>query len=109
MNTMSDGLRTAAGTGLRTLLAKASAKRFAGLALGPLLGFLVHSAAAAVILVGFINADFINLARVVTPAFGANPGTSLSMPLVSFHLADFCHVGLVGGDASQPRHPRPLQ
>ena len=46
MSIMSDGLRTAAGSGLRILLTKATANRFAGLALGTLLAFLVHSSAA---------------------------------------------------------------
>ena len=37
MGIMSDGLRVAAGAGLRTLLTMATANRFAGLALGTLL------------------------------------------------------------------------
>ena len=62
MGIMSDGLRIAAGPGLRTMLAKATANRYAGLALGTLLGFLVHSSAASVMLVGFINAGLMSLA-----------------------------------------------
>ena len=67
MSIMSDGLRVAAGPGLRTLLSKATANRFAGLALGTLLGFLVHSSAASVMLVGFLNAGLMSLAQAVAP------------------------------------------
>ena len=97
MGIMSDGLRTAAGAGLRTLLAKATANRFAGLALGTLLGFLVHSSAASVMLVGFINAGLMSLTQAVAPMLGTNLGTSLSMQLVSFRLADYCYAGIVVG------------
>jgi phosphate:Na+ symporter len=107
MGIMSDGLRIAAGSGLRTLLSKATANRFAGLALGTLLGFLVHSSAASVMLVGFLNAGLMNLAQAIAPMLGTNLGTSLSMQLVSFRLADYCYVGIVAGLAVQMAVPNP--
>ncbi len=107
MNIMSDGLRVAAGPGLRTLLAKATTNRYAGLALGTLLGFLVHSSAASVMLVGFINAGLMNLAQAIAPMLGTNLGTSLSMQLVSFHLTDYCYVGIALGLALQMAVPNP--
>ncbi len=107
MGIMSDGLRVAAGPGLRTLLAKATANRFAGLALGTLLGFLVHSSAASVMLVGFLNAGLMSLAQAVAPMLGTNLGTSLSMQLVSFRLTDYCYVGIVAGLVFQMAVPNP--
>jgi len=107
MGIMSEGLRTAAGSGLRTLLTKTTANRFAGLALGTLLGFLVHSSAASVMFVGFINAGLMNLAQSVAPMLGTNLGTSLSMQLVSFKLTDYAYVGIVVGLALQMAFPRP--
>ena len=107
MGIMSDGLRVAAGSGLRTLLSKATANRFAGLALGTLLGFLVHSSAASVMLVGFLNAGLMSLAQAVAPMLGTNLGTSLSMQLVSFHLADYCYIGIVAGLVFQMAVPHP--
>ena len=107
MGIMSDGLRVAAGPGLRTLLSKATANRFAGLALGTLLGFLVHSSAASVMLVGFINAGLMSLAQAVAPMLGTNLGTSLSMQLVSFRLADYCYAGIVAGLVLQMAIPNP--
>ena len=107
MGIMSDGLRVAAGSGLRTLLSKATANRFAGLALGTLLGFLVHSSAASVMLVGFLNAGLMSLAQAVAPMLGTNLGTSLSMQLVSFRLTDYCYVGIVAGLVFQMAVPNP--
>ncbi len=107
MSIMSDGLRVAAGPGLRTLLSKATANRFAGLALGTLLGFLVHSSAASVMLVGFLNAGLMTLAQAVAPMLGTNLGTSLSMQLVSFRLTDYCYVGIVAGLVFQMAAPNP--
>ncbi len=107
MGIMSDGLRVAAGAGLRTLLAKATANRFAGLALGTLLGFLVHSSAASVMLVGFLNAGLMSLAQAVAPMLGTNLGTSLSMQLVSFRLTDYAYVGIVAGLVFQMAAPNP--
>ena len=107
MSIMSDGLRVAAGPGLRTLLSKATANRFAGLALGTLLGFLVHSSAASVMLVGFLNAGLMNLTQAVAPMLGTNLGTSLSMQLVSFRLTDYCYVGIVAGLVLQMAIPHP--
>ena len=107
MNIMSDGLRVAAGPGLRTMLAKATANRYAGLALGTLLGFLVHSSAASVMLVGFINAGLMSLAQAVAPMLGTNLGTSLSMQLVSFRLTDYCYVGIALGLVLQMAVPNP--
>lgn len=107
MGIMSDGLRVAAGPGLRNLLAKATANRFAGLALGTLLGFLVHSSAASVMLVGFLNAGLMSLAQAVAPMLGTNLGTSLSMQLVSFRLTDYCYAGIVAGLVFQMAVPNP--
>ena len=107
MSIMSESLRIAAGQGLRTLLAKATANRFAGLALGTLLGFLIHSSAASVMLVGFLNAGLMNLAQAIAPMLGTNLGTSLSMQLVSFHLTDYCYFAIVLGLILQMAIPHP--
>ena len=107
MGILSESLRVAAGESLRTLLAQATANRFAGLALGTLLGFLIHSSAASVMLVGFLNAGLMNLAQAIAPMLGTNLGTSLSMQLVSFHLTDYCYIGIVLGLVLQMAIPHP--
>ena len=70
MGIMSESLRVATGQGLRTLLAKATANRFAGLTRGTRLGFRTRSSAAAVRLVGFLRAGFRRPARRNIPVAG---------------------------------------
>jgi phosphate:Na+ symporter len=107
MNIMSDSLRVVAGAGLRSLLSKSTTNRFAGLALGTTLGFLIHSSAASVMLVGFLNAGLLNLSQAIAPMLGTNLGTSLSMQLVSFHFTDYCYVGIVLGLIAYMVGPNP--
>lgn len=90
MNMMSDGLRKAAGSSMRTLLSSATHNRFSGLLLGTVLGTLVQSSASTVMFVGFINAGLMTLVESVPPMLGANIGTTISMQLVSFRLGDYC-------------------
>lgn len=97
MNIMSTGLRLAAGNRLRRMLGRATRNRFSGIGLGTLLGFLVHSSATTVMLVGFVNAGLITLAQSIPATMGANIGTTLSMQLVSFRLGDYAFVAIALG------------
>ena len=67
MNIMTDGLRAAAGSRLRTLLSATTHNRLASIGLGTVLGTLVQSSATTVMLVGFINAGLMTLAESVPP------------------------------------------
>ena len=97
MHTMTDGLRGFAGANLRRILAAATRSRTSGLGLGTLIGFLVQSSAATVMMVGFINAGLMTLTQSVPVMLGANLGTTLSMQLISFRLADYCFVAIALG------------
>lgn len=97
MRTMTNGLQGFAGDNLRQLLAKATRNRLNGLGLGTVLGFLVQSSAATVMTVGFINAGLMTLGQSVPLMLGANIGTTLSMQLISFKLADYCFVAIALG------------
>ena len=107
MNLMTDGLRGASGSGLRTLLARATRNRLAGVALGTILGTLVQSSAVTVMLVGFINAGLMTLAQSVPPMLGANIGTTLSMQLISFKLGEYCYLAIALGFLLQFASPSP--
>ena len=97
MRLMSDGLRDAAGANLRRILTRATRNRLNGLGLGTVIGFMVQSSAATVMAVGFINAGLMTLVQSVPVMLGANIGTTLSMQLVSFKLADYCFVAIALG------------
>lgn len=94
MHVMTGSLRAAAGTSLRSILARATRSRPQGAVFGTTVGFLAHSGAAVAMLAGFINAGVMTLEQAIAPVFGANVGTSLSMQLVSFHVADYCWAAI---------------
>jgi phosphate:Na+ symporter len=89
IQTMTEGLRRAAGSRLRTLLTAATSHRLTGISLGTLLGLLIHSSGASVMLVGFVNAGLMTLTQSIPVLLGANIGTTLSMQAISFRLGDF--------------------
>jgi phosphate:Na+ symporter len=108
MNIMTDGLKRCAGDGLRRILGWATRNRINGVGLGTVIGTLVQSSAATVMLVGFINAGLMTLTQSVPVMLGANIGTTLSMQLISFKLSDYCFVAVTFGVllhivAPQPR------
>lgn len=94
MHVMTGSLRAAAGSSLRSILARATRSRPQGAVFGTTVGFLAHSGAAVAMLAGFINAGVMTLEQSIAPVFGANIGTSLSMQLISFHIADFCWAAI---------------
>ncbi len=108
MNVMTDGLRGAAGSSLRTMLARATRNRFAGIAMGTALGSLVQSSATTVMLVGFINAGLMTLTESIAPMLGANIGTTVSMQLISIKLGDYCFLAITLGFILQFASPKPM-
>jgi phosphate:Na+ symporter len=90
MRTMSEGLSGAVGSGMRTLLGKATRNRLSGLGLGTVIGGLIQSSASVVLYIGFINAGLMTLAQSIGPILGANIGTTLSVQMISFKLSAYC-------------------
>ena len=97
MKVMSDGLQRAAGNKLRELLYHLTRNRVAGISVGTVVGFLVHSSAATVMVVGFINAGLMTLRQSVAVILGANIGTTLSMQLISFKLDEYAFFAIAIG------------
>jgi phosphate:Na+ symporter len=98
---MTDGLRAFAGPNLRRILAWATRGRPGGYALGTGMGFVMHSSAASVMTVGFVNAGLLSLGAALPILYGLNLGTTLSMQLLSFRLTDLAYVFLAGGFVTQ--------
>lgn len=97
MRTMSAGLSAAVGDGIRSLITKATRNRMTGIGMGSSIGFLIQSSASIVLYVGFINAGLMTLNQSIAPMLGANIGTTLSVQLISFKLADYCLAGVFAG------------
>ncbi|HMP72649.1 MAG TPA: Na/Pi symporter [Kiritimatiellia bacterium] len=107
MNIMTEGLRLAAGSGLRAIFNKATSNRFTGVGLGTFLGLLIHSSGTSVMLVGFVNAGLITLIQAIPVIVGTNIGTTLSMQAISFRLGDFAFFMIALGFIIKMAAPRP--
>lgn len=84
MSMMTDGLKTAAGDGLRTLLARWTSTPLRGLATGLLVTGLVQSSSAVTVAtIGFVNAGVLTLRQALSVVFGASIGTTMTGWLVS--------------------------
>ncbi|NZA26586.1 Na/Pi cotransporter family protein [Luteimonas sp. SJ-92] len=84
MRLMSDGLKVAAGSALRGLLARATGSPLRALASGVLITALVQSSSAVIFAtIGFVNAGLLTLGQAVGVIFGANLGTTLTSWIVA--------------------------
>ncbi len=97
MRCMSDGLSATVGEGIRGIISRATRNRAAGVGLGSMIGFMIQSSASVVLFIGFINAGLMTLGQSIAPMLGANIGTTLSIQLISFKLADYCLAGVFIG------------
>lgn len=97
MQLMTAGLEAMAGARLRGLLSSMTRNRAVGFGAGTGIGFLVHSSAGTVMLVGFVNAGLLSLAASVPVMLGTNVGTTLSMQLVSFKLSKYAFAAIAVG------------
>lgn len=108
MGIMTEGLRLAAGERIRVILFRATRNPAGGVGFGTMLGFLVHSSAASVMVVGFVNAGLVTLRNAITLLMGASVGTTLSMQLISFRLTEYAFVAIALGFICQAVVPQPV-
>ena len=84
MRLMTDGLRLAAGNGLRTIIARSTSTVLRGLLSGALITALVHASSALVVAsIGFVNAGLMTLSQAVILVYGSNIGTTMTAWLVA--------------------------
>lgn len=94
MKLLTNALQSVAGTRMRSILGRLTNNRVSGMAAGTAMGFMVHSGAGSVMIVGFINAGLLTLAQSIPLMLGNNLGTSLSMQLFSFQVGKFCYFAI---------------
>jgi phosphate:Na+ symporter len=107
MALLTEGLRLAAKDRLRDMLTAATRHRANGIALGTVMGLLMHSGPSVALCVGFVNAGLMTLAQALPPIFGANIGTTLSLQLISFKLGAYCYLLIGAGMAMRLFAVRP--
>ena len=87
MQMMSDGLETAAGDKMKTILEKLTANRFVAVLVGALITAIIQSSSATtVMVVGFVNAKMMTLRQAVWIIMGANIGTTITGQLIALDV-----------------------
>ena len=93
MNLMSDGLKLAAGSYLKTILEKLTKNQFVAMCVGAGLTALIQSSnAMCVMVVGFVGAGMMKLERSVGVLMGAKIGTTITGQLIAFNISEIAPV-----------------
>ena len=92
------GLQEVSEDRLRSLIASMTGNRFSALGLGVLVtAILQSSTATTVMLVGFANTSLITLSQAMGVILGADIGTTITVQLISFRLADWSLIFVIIG------------
>ena len=87
MNVMTDGLKSAAGDGLRRLLAKVTSNRIKGTFCGVVLtGLTQSSSVTTVLLVGFVSAGLMSVHQSIGVILGSNIGSTFTAQIIAFDV-----------------------
>ena len=84
---MTSALKAVAGDRLRTVLAKLTVNRLAGVATGAFVTSVIQSSSVTTVLViGFISSGLMSLSQAVGVIFGANIGTTVTAQIIAFKV-----------------------
>ena len=84
LQTMANGLQKVAGSKTKKMLAMLTSNRLSGILVGALVTAIIQSSSATtVMVVGFVNAQIMNLVQAVGVIMGANIGTTVTAWFVS--------------------------
>ncbi len=93
---LNDGLQSAAGSRIRSLVRSLTSNRFSAVGAGAFLtGIIQSSSATSVMLVGFVSAGLMTFRQTLAVILGADIGATLTVQLIAFHAYDYA-VLLVG-------------
>lgn len=93
MKYMGEGLELAAGPKMKELLEKLTRNRLMGFLLGALVTIVIQSSSATTVMVmGFINAEIMDLAQATGVIFGANIGTTITSILIALDVSGIAPI-----------------
>ena len=93
MKYMGEGLELAAGPKMKELLEKLTRNRIMGFLLGALVTIVIQSYSATTVMVmGFINAEIMDLAQATGVIFGANIGTTITSILIALDVSGIAPI-----------------
>jgi len=98
LEVLSNGLKQAAGSTLRTVLAKLTVNRFLGAITGAFVtGILNSSSVTTVLVVGFVTAGVMTLAQSVGVIMGANIGSTVTAQILAFNISAYSLIPVAIG------------
>ncbi len=87
---MSSGFKHSAGERIRFILGKLSKNRFYATGFGAFITMVTQSSSATVVmLMGFVQSGLIRFSQTIGMIFGAAIGTTITVQLISFRIADY--------------------
>lgn len=90
INLMSTGFKHSAGQRIRSILGKLSKNRITATGFGAFLTMVTQSSSATtVMLVGFVQSGLLSFPQTIGMIFGAAIGTTLTVQLIAFNIADY--------------------
>ncbi len=90
MKNMSEGLQAVAGGGLRRMISKVTDNRLMAVGVGAIVTMFVQSSSiTTVMVVGFVNSGFMNLAQAIGVIMGANIGTTITGWILTLKIGKF--------------------
>jgi phosphate:Na+ symporter len=90
MKVAGGGLQKVAGRRLRSILDTLTSTPLRGTLIGALMAATIQSSSATtVMLVGFVNASLMTLTQAIGLVYGANIGTTFTVQLIAFRVADY--------------------
>ena len=93
MNMMGDGLQNAAGDKLKVFFEKLTSNPIKGVLTGAIITAIIQSSSATtVMIVGFVNAQLMNLYQATAVIMGANIGTTITGQLVTLDIQSIIPV-----------------
>ena len=100
MHRMADGLKSAAGEGMKRLLAKLTTNRFTAATTGAIVTAVIQSSSVTTVLVvGFVSAGLMSLSQSVGVIMGANVGKTITAQIVAFKVTKYAWLMIALGFA----------
>jgi phosphate:Na+ symporter len=100
MHRMADGLKAAAGDGMKRLLARLTSNRFTAAITGAIVTAVIQSSSVTTVLVvGFVSAGLMSLSQSVGVIMGANVGTTITAQIVAFKVTKYAWLMIALGFA----------
>lgn len=93
MEQMTDALKSVAGHGLQTMLARMTTNRFKAVLAGAGITAIIQSSSVTTVLVvGFISAGLMNLTQGIGIILGADIGTTITAQIIAFKITHYALV-----------------